>query len=75
MSDKSQCYPTIEMIARNVGCSSKSVERHIKELADKKLILVSQGKNNTYSQPCIATRIDLCRKRLMIYWERSEASK
>lgn len=49
MSDKSQCYPTIEMMARNIGCSSKSVERHIKELADKKMILVSQGKNNTYS--------------------------
>lgn len=49
MSDKSQCYPTIEMIARNVGCSSRSVERHIKELAGKKMILVSQSKNNTYS--------------------------
>ncbi|NTU24544.1 helix-turn-helix domain-containing protein [Brevibacillus sp. HB1.2] len=51
MSDKRQCYPTIEMIARNVGCSSKSVERHIKELADKEMILVSQGKNNTYFLP------------------------
>lgn len=51
MSDKSQCYPTIEMIARNVGCSSRSVERHIKELAGKKMILVSQSKNNTYSLP------------------------
>ncbi|WP_280530889.1 helix-turn-helix domain-containing protein [Paenibacillus alvei] len=39
MSDKSQCYPTIEMIARNVGCSSKSVERHIKELANKKSMI------------------------------------
>lgn len=52
MSDKSLCYPTIKMIARDVGCSSKSIERHIKELADKKLILVSQDrKNNTYSLP------------------------
>ncbi|MCL6605238.1 MAG: helix-turn-helix domain-containing protein [Paenibacillus sp.] len=48
MSDKAQCYPTHEMIARNVGSSSKTIERHIKDLADKKLILVSQGKNNTY---------------------------
>ncbi|HHW38527.1 MAG TPA: helix-turn-helix domain-containing protein [Bacillales bacterium] len=51
MGDNSQCYPTIEMIARNVGCSSRSVERHIKELAGKKMILVSQSKNNTYSLP------------------------
>lgn len=29
MSDKNLCYPTIEMIARDIGCSSKSVERHI----------------------------------------------
>ncbi|MFD0959148.1 helix-turn-helix domain-containing protein [Paenibacillus chungangensis] len=52
MSDKTLCYPTIEMIARDVGCSSKSIERHIKELADKKMILVSQErKNNTYYLP------------------------
>jgi hypothetical protein len=52
MSDKNQCYPTIEMIARNIGCSSKSVERHVGELADKKVILVSQNrKNNTYYLP------------------------
>jgi AraC-like DNA-binding protein len=52
MSDKTLCYPTIEMIARDVGCSSKSIERHIKELADKKMILVSQDrKNNTYHLP------------------------
>jgi len=52
MSDKNLCYPTIEMIARDVGCSSKSIERHIKELADKKMILVSQDrKNNTYHLP------------------------
>jgi AraC-like DNA-binding protein len=52
MSDRNLCYPTIEMIARNVGCSSKSIERHIKELADKKMILVSQDrKNNTYYLP------------------------
>ncbi|WP_246120577.1 helix-turn-helix domain-containing protein [Cohnella terricola] len=34
-SDQSQCYPTIEIIARNVGCSSKSVERYIVKLAEK----------------------------------------
>jgi hypothetical protein len=51
MSDQSQCYPTIEMIARNIGCSSKSVERHIGKLAEKKLILISQSKNNTYYLP------------------------
>ncbi|MDO7908900.1 helix-turn-helix domain-containing protein [Paenibacillus sp. JX-17] len=51
MSDKSQCYPTMEMLARNIGCSSKTVERHIGILADKKLILVSQSKNNTYYLP------------------------
>ncbi|MBJ6362778.1 helix-turn-helix domain-containing protein [Paenibacillus sp. GCM10012307] len=51
MSDQSQCYPTIEMIARNLGCSSKSVERHIATLTEKKLILVSQSKNNTYYLP------------------------
>nr|WP_253947861.1 helix-turn-helix domain-containing protein [Paenibacillus ehimensis] len=52
MSDKTLCYPTIEMIARNVGCCSKSIERHIKELVDKKMILVSQDrKNNTYHLP------------------------
>ncbi|GKU75955.1 hypothetical protein L3i20_v203520 [Paenibacillus sp. L3-i20] len=51
MSDKDECYPTMEMIARNIGCSSKTVERHIKKLEDKKLILVSQSKNNTYSLP------------------------
>ncbi|MNW41257.1 hypothetical protein D3C74_183910 [compost metagenome] len=44
-------YPTIEMIARNINSSSKTVERHITELADKKMILVSQGKNNTYYLP------------------------
>ncbi|GFN34140.1 helix-turn-helix domain-containing protein [Paenibacillus xylaniclasticus] len=51
MSDQSQCYPTIEMIARNLGCSSKSVERHIARLTEKKLILVSQSKNNAYYLP------------------------
>lgn len=52
MSDKNQCYPTIEMIAINIGCSSKSVERNIGELADKSMILVSQfRKNNTYYLP------------------------
>jgi predicted transcriptional regulator len=52
MSDKSQCYPTIEMIARNVNSSSKTIERHIGELADKSMILVSQNrKNNTYYLP------------------------
>ncbi|MEC0248176.1 helix-turn-helix domain-containing protein [Paenibacillus chitinolyticus] len=51
MSDKSQCYPTMEMIARNIGCSSKTVERHIANLAEKKLILVSHSKNNTYYLP------------------------
>ena len=39
------------MIARNLGCSSKSVERHIAKLTEKKLILVSQSKNNTYYLP------------------------
>ncbi|MNO80691.1 hypothetical protein D3C76_719050 [compost metagenome] len=51
MSDQSQCYPTVEMMARNIGCSSKSIERHIGQLAQKKLILVSQSKNNTYYLP------------------------
>lgn len=51
MNDKSQCYPTMEKIARNIGCSSKTVERHIRNLAEKKLILVSQSKNNTYYLP------------------------
>ncbi|GIO84672.1 hypothetical protein J25TS5_16040 [Paenibacillus faecis] len=51
MSDQNQCYPTIEMIARNLGCSSKSVERHIAKLAEKKLILVSESKNNTHYLP------------------------
>ncbi|MCM3470989.1 helix-turn-helix domain-containing protein [Brevibacillus borstelensis] len=52
MSDKNKCYPTIETIARNIGCSSKSVERHIRELAKKKMILISQNrKNNEYYLP------------------------
>lgn len=51
MSDQNKCYPTIEMIARNIGCSSKSVERHLGKLAEKKLILISQSKNNTYYLP------------------------
>ncbi|SET86699.1 helix-turn-helix domain-containing protein [Paenibacillus sp. NFR01] len=51
MSDKIMCYPTLEMIARNVGCSSKSIERHIEELEKKKMMLVSQSKNNTYYLP------------------------
>ncbi|WP_373231855.1 helix-turn-helix domain-containing protein [Cohnella sp.] len=52
MSDKNLCYPTIEMLARNVGCSSKSIERHIAGLSEKKMILVSQDrKNNTYYLP------------------------
>jgi hypothetical protein len=51
MSDKNNCYPTIEAIARNVNSSSKTVERHITELASKKMILVNQGKNNTYYLP------------------------
>ncbi|WP_371736743.1 helix-turn-helix domain-containing protein [Brevibacillus sp. HB1.4B] len=45
MSDKSQCYPTIEMMVRNIGYSSKSVERHIKELAGKKSPVTTTHKN------------------------------
>lgn len=51
MSDKIMCCPTLEMIARNVGCSSKSIERHVEELEKKKMMLVSQSKNNTYYLP------------------------
>jgi predicted transcriptional regulator len=52
MSDKNQCYPTLEMIARNVGSSSKTIERHVGDLAEKNMILVSQTrKNNTYYLP------------------------
>lgn len=51
MSGKALCYPTLEMMARNVGCSSKSIERHIEELEKKKMVLVSQSKNNTYYLP------------------------
>jgi hypothetical protein len=52
MIDKNQHYPTIEMIARNIGCSSKSVERHVGELSSKSMILISQfRKNNTYFLP------------------------
>src|SRR4051812_21958647 len=52
MSDKNQCYPTLELIARNVGSSSKTIERHIRELADKSMILISQFRmNNTYYLP------------------------
>jgi len=60
MGDKSQCYSTIEMIARNVGCSSKSVERHIKELADKKLILhrkLADGKTKKQALICVMRRL------------------
>lgn len=49
MSNKHKCYPTIETIARNVGCSSKSVERHLQMLHQKSFILISQSrKNNEY---------------------------
>ncbi|WP_258313502.1 helix-turn-helix domain-containing protein [Paenibacillus sp. tmac-D7] len=52
MSNKHKCYPTIENIARNVGCSSKSVERHMRALQEKKLVLVGQSrKNNEYYLP------------------------
>lgn len=52
MSDKNLCYPTIETMARDVGCSSKSIERHVAGLSEKKLILISQDrKNNTYHLP------------------------
>ena len=37
---------TIKMIARNIGRSSKSVERHIKELAGKKSPVTT-----TYKKP------------------------
>lgn len=52
MGDDSKCYPTQETIARNVGCSSKSVERHLKSLAQKNLILIrGTKKNNVYYLP------------------------
>lgn len=46
MGDKSSCYPTKETIARNVGCSSKSVERHIRSLKEKGLIYINEGNRN-----------------------------
>jgi hypothetical protein len=52
MGDKSKCFPTQETIARNIGCSSKSVERHLKSLAQKHLILISgTNRNNEYYLP------------------------
>ncbi|WP_223068824.1 helix-turn-helix domain-containing protein [Paenibacillus caui] len=52
MGDNHHCYPSIETIARNVSCSSKTVERHMDALAKKGLVLVSNSqRNNTYYLP------------------------
>lgn len=39
MSDKSLCYPTIETMARDVGCSSKSIVRHIRVTCETDLTM------------------------------------
>lgn len=52
MGDKSHCFPSLESIARNVSCSSKTVERHIEKLASKNLVLISNSqRNHTYYLP------------------------
>jgi predicted transcriptional regulator len=52
MGNKDKCYPTQEAIARNLGCSSKSVERNLKTLAQKKLIIIKKtNRNNVYYLP------------------------
>lgn len=52
MGEKHHCFPSLESIARNVGCSSKTVDRHIHSLADKKLVLIGiSQRNHTYYLP------------------------
>lgn len=52
MGDNHKCFPSHESIARNVGCSSKTVERHIGSLEEKKLIMIGRGqRNHTYYLP------------------------
>jgi len=52
MGDKHHCFPSLESIARNVGCSSKTVERHIGYLSEKNLILIGNSqRNHTYYLP------------------------
>ncbi len=52
MGDNHMCFPSQETIARNIGCSSKTVGRRITALVSKKLILVSsRQKNHRYYLP------------------------
>lgn len=52
MGDTHHCFPSLETIARNLGCSSKTVDRHIHTLEEKKLVLIGTSqRNNTYYLP------------------------
>lgn len=54
LQDATRAIPSCRkksIVAMDLVSSSKTVGRHIGKLEDKKLILVSQGKNNTYYLP------------------------
>lgn len=46
MGDKHLCFPSLGTIARNVGCSSKTVERHMETLESKELIHINKSQRN-----------------------------
>jgi predicted transcriptional regulator len=50
---KGYCYPSMETLARTLNCSVRTIQRHIKELAEKGLIEIVKrrrikGKLSTY---------------------------
>ncbi|WP_187296356.1 helix-turn-helix domain-containing protein [Tepidibacter mesophilus] len=48
MGNKNHAYPSIEDLAFNCGASHITVQNHIKELEDKKILRVERKHNNTY---------------------------
>ncbi|WHH57950.1 helix-turn-helix domain-containing protein [Petroclostridium sp. X23] len=48
MGDEHYCYPPIEDIALNCGMSHTTVQNNIKELEEKRFLIVNRNYNNTY---------------------------
>ncbi len=52
MGNNHLCYPSQETLARNTGCSSKTIGRYLEALEKKGLILISNSqKHHTYYLP------------------------
>lgn len=52
MGDKHFCYPSQETIARNIGCSSKTIGRHLESLVEMGMILINESqRHHTYYLP------------------------